>query len=286
MYGLLSQSEPGVVLFAAQSGLLGFWSAAWPYLLMVLGFSVIIFVHELGHFLAAKWAGVRVERFAIGFGREVSGFTWGETRYSFNILPLGGYVKMLGQEDFDDKSNELLFKDDPRSFINKSVSRRMAIVSAGVVMNVLFAKCMEKTSFTIKDDTYQNKKKDTEQFKRTYSYILRDVWFNTFKLCLYLMLPLAILLVLFGIIYFRFRRDVTITEKLSLKKILLIALGISFILCLSINLLADYHAEVLSYLAGTEGFIPFFLVCLSFVMQLFIAFLCYTVFFLLINIIK
>ena len=139
MYGLLSQSEPGVVLFAAQSGLLGFWSAAWPYLLMVLGFSVIIFVHELGHFLAAKWAGVRVERFAIGFGREVSGFTWGETRYSFNILPLGGYVKMLGQEDFDDKSNELLFKDDPRSFINKSVSRRMAIVSAGVVMNVLFA---------------------------------------------------------------------------------------------------------------------------------------------------
>ncbi len=111
----------------------------WPYLVMLLGFSVIVFVHELGHFSVAKWAGVRVDRFAIGFGREIFGFTRGETRYSFNILPLGGYVKMLGQEDFDDKSKELEFKEDPRSFINKPVGRRMAIVSAGVIMNAVFA---------------------------------------------------------------------------------------------------------------------------------------------------
>jgi membrane-associated protease RseP (regulator of RpoE activity) len=106
---------------------------------MLIGFSIIVFVHELGHFAVAKWAGVRVERFAIGFGRELFGFTRGETRYSFNILPLGGYVKMLGQEDFDDKENELMFNDDPRSFVNKPVGHRMAIVSAGVVMNILFA---------------------------------------------------------------------------------------------------------------------------------------------------
>ncbi len=118
---------------------LGVWNAAWPYLLMILGFSVIVFVHELGHFAVAKWAGVRVERFAVGFGRELFGFTRGETRYSFNVLPLGGYVKMLGQEDFDDKSNELRFKDDPRSFTNKPVGPRMAIVSAGVIMNTIFA---------------------------------------------------------------------------------------------------------------------------------------------------
>jgi len=111
----------------------------WPILLILVGFSVIVFVHELGHFAAAKWAGVRVDRFAIGFGRELFGFTRGETRYSFNILPLGGYVKMLGQEDFDDKANELKFKDDPTSFVNKPVGRRMIIVSAGVVMNVVFA---------------------------------------------------------------------------------------------------------------------------------------------------
>ncbi|HRX86889.1 MAG TPA: site-2 protease family protein, partial [Phycisphaerae bacterium] len=98
------------------------------------------FVHELGHFLVAKWAGVRVEQFAIGFFREVVGFTRGETRYSFNLLPLGGYVKMLGQEDFEvDTTGELQYKDDPRSFANKSVGKRMAIVSAGVVMNLLLA---------------------------------------------------------------------------------------------------------------------------------------------------
>jgi membrane-associated protease RseP (regulator of RpoE activity) len=133
--GMAAPARP--LAFAA--ALVNLWNGVWPYLLIVLAFSVIIFVHELGHFAVAKWAGVRVERFAIGFGREIFGFTWGETRYSFNFLPLGGYVKMLGQEDFDDKSQELKFGDDPRSFINKPVGPRMAIVSAGVIMNVLFA---------------------------------------------------------------------------------------------------------------------------------------------------
>lgn len=123
----------------AASSIEAIWSSVWPYLAMIGGFSLIVFVHELGHFAVAKWAGVRVERFAVGFGQELFGFTKGETRYSFNLLPLGGYVKMLGQEDFDDKSEELRFKDDPRSFINKPVGHRMAIVSAGVVMNIIFA---------------------------------------------------------------------------------------------------------------------------------------------------
>ncbi len=112
----------------------------WSYALVLLGFSVVVFVHELGHFLAAKWAGVRVERFAIGFGRELFGFTRGETRYSFNVLPLGGYVKMLGQEDFViDKEGELKVKEDERSFTNKSVGKRMVIVTSGVIMNLVFA---------------------------------------------------------------------------------------------------------------------------------------------------
>ncbi len=137
MLGLLMQFSPAAL--AVWPAVVSIWGAVWPYLVMLLGFSLIIFVHELGHFAVAKWAGVRVDRFAIGFGREIFGFTRGETRYSFNILPLGGYVKMLGQEDFDDKANELKFKDDPSSFVNKPVGRRMAIVSAGVIMNVLFA---------------------------------------------------------------------------------------------------------------------------------------------------
>jgi len=119
--------------------LLTIFGGVWPYVIMLLGFSLIVFVHELGHFAVAKWAGVRVDRFAVGFGRELFGFTKGETRYSFNILPLGGYVKMLGQEDFDDKAKELQFNDNPDSFVNKPVSHRMAIVSAGVIMNTLFA---------------------------------------------------------------------------------------------------------------------------------------------------
>lgn len=125
--------------FALVDAALKLWSAVWPYLVMIGGFSLIVFVHELGHFAVAKWADIRVERFAVGFGRELFGFTRGETRYSFNILPLGGYVKMLGQEDFDDKSNELKFKEDPRSFASKPVGHRMAVVSAGVIMNTILA---------------------------------------------------------------------------------------------------------------------------------------------------
>lgn len=122
------------------SAILEWLSSAWSILLMILGFSVVIFVHELGHFVMAKLAGVRVDKFAIGFGKELLGYTYGETRYSFNILPLGGYVKMLGQEDFEiDKAGEWKVKQDPRAFTNKSVGSRMLIVSAGVVMNLIFA---------------------------------------------------------------------------------------------------------------------------------------------------
>jgi len=121
------------ILAAGLDGLL-------PYLLILVGFSLVIFVHELGHFLVAKLCGVRVEKFALGFGKELLGFTRGETRYAVNALPLGGYVKMLGQEDFTvDKSGEWRVRHDPRSFTHKPVGVRMLIVSAGVTMNLLFA---------------------------------------------------------------------------------------------------------------------------------------------------
>jgi regulator of sigma E protease len=110
------------------------------YVLIFAGFSLVIFFHELGHFIAAKSCGVRVEKFAIGFGRELFGWTKGETRYAFNILPLGGYVRMMGQEDFTvDKTGELRVKSDPRAFSNKPVGQRMLIVSSGVFMNLFFA---------------------------------------------------------------------------------------------------------------------------------------------------
>ncbi len=125
-------------------------STAKNYFLVFVGFSLVIFFHELGHFLAAKALDVRVDKFAVGFGRALFGFTRGETRYAFNVLPLGGYVKMLGQEDFAiDKSGELMVKDDPRAFTHKPVGRRMIIVSAGVIMNLVFSALLFMLVFMI-----------------------------------------------------------------------------------------------------------------------------------------
>ena len=92
----------------------------------------MIFIHELGHFLLAKWNGVKVEKFSIGFGTTIFGFRRGETEYVIAAIPLGGFVKMLGEGPDDETSKST----DPRAYPNKSVGARMAIISAGVIMNV------------------------------------------------------------------------------------------------------------------------------------------------------
>jgi regulator of sigma E protease len=153
-------------------------------LLLIFGFGFVIFWHELGHFLAAKWAGVQVEQFAVGFGqaavawRKGLGFRvggtqkefrrridtyleehgklqrdsesepseeqireaaaalkLGETEYRLNWIPLGGYVKMLGQDDLRPGAEQT----DPRAYNMKPIGKRMVIVSAGVVMNIILA---------------------------------------------------------------------------------------------------------------------------------------------------
>src|ERR1700730_495071 len=103
-----------------------------------LGLSFVVFLHELGHFLAAKSCDVHVTTFSIGFGPAIPGcsFKWGETTYKLALFPLGGYVQMVGQVDGDEGSDGS--EDDPRSFRNKTVGQRMLIISAGVIMNVLF----------------------------------------------------------------------------------------------------------------------------------------------------
>src|SRR5688572_3904955 len=149
-------------------------------LLLIFGFGFVIFFHELGHFLAAKWVGIKVEQFAVGFGHALLAFRkgvgmrigstykeydrrikehlqqkgelkgdpsprqlatasaelgLGETEYRLNWMPLGGYVKMLGQDDL----NPNAVSDDPRAYNRKSIGARMIVVSAGVVMNVILA---------------------------------------------------------------------------------------------------------------------------------------------------
>ncbi|NMC20861.1 MAG: hypothetical protein GYA33_10630 [Thermogutta sp.] len=165
--------------------------ASVQYVLMVVvGLGLIIFVHELGHFLVAKMCGVRCDKFYLGFdffGLKLLRFRWGETEYGIGIVPLGGYVKMLGQEDNPARLREELERAkaggsgpdrleddpqgekkraasgrasdnpspkiesspnvealraalyDPRSYLAKSVPQRMAIISAGVIMNLVFA---------------------------------------------------------------------------------------------------------------------------------------------------
>lgn len=164
--------------------------------MMALGLGAVIFVHELGHFLVAKACGVKCEKFYIGFDmfdfkignitlipRALFKYQWGETEYGIGIVPLGGYVKMLGQDDNPTKAAEerersLLKKEDdasegadgsgknggparkddalatpdeveldPRSYQAKSVPQRMAIISAGVIMNLIFAVIFATTAY-------------------------------------------------------------------------------------------------------------------------------------------
>jgi regulator of sigma E protease len=103
---------------------------------VVLGLGFIIFIHELGHFAAAKWCDVHVNMFSIGFGPAVPfcQYKWGETTYKIGIIPLGGFVQMVGEGDGADGEEA---EDDPRSFRKKSVGQRMLIISAGVIMNII-----------------------------------------------------------------------------------------------------------------------------------------------------
>lgn len=97
--------------------------------LLILG--VIVFVHELGHFTMAKLFGVKVEEFGLGFPPRIIGKRKGETEYSLNWIPLGGFVKIAGEDGEN--------REDPRSFGAKPIWQRAIILSAGVIMNFLLA---------------------------------------------------------------------------------------------------------------------------------------------------
>lgn len=144
--------------------------------LILIGFGLVVFIHELGHFVAAKWAGVRVQAFAIGFGNAIVSYRKGfglrrgssekayneylvrkadgavapdqevsPTEYRLNTLPLGGYVKMLGQDD----AHPDYRSDEPDSYTSVPNWKRMIIISAGVTMNVIAAAILYVIVFTV-----------------------------------------------------------------------------------------------------------------------------------------
>src|SRR5262249_44929988 len=98
---------------------------------VILGFMILI--HEFGHYATAKLLGVRVEQFAIGFGKRLIGFRKGETDYRINAIPLGGYVKMSGENPMDVRTN------DPAEFLSHPRWHRFIIAIAGPSMNILLA---------------------------------------------------------------------------------------------------------------------------------------------------
>lgn len=98
--------------------------------LALMAFGILIMIHELGHFIMAKVNNVKVEEFAIGMGPQIFSIKGKETVYSLKILPIGGYVKMYGEEE------EV---GDPRAFMGKSPLQKISIVAAGAVMNYLLA---------------------------------------------------------------------------------------------------------------------------------------------------
>lgn len=104
----------------------GYFLAAIPV------FGIIIICHELGHFLAAKAFGIRVQEFALGFGPPIGGFNRGETRYNLRLLiPLGGFVRMAGMDD--------AVTDDPRGFNQQKLWKRVLVIAAGPIMNFVLA---------------------------------------------------------------------------------------------------------------------------------------------------
>jgi regulator of sigma E protease len=127
-----------------------------------LGVGAVIFIHELGHFAVAKWCGVKCEKFYIGFGKPLLKFQWGETEYGLGMIPLGGFVKMLGQDDNPSAAAAEMDRArvdqggaaetpvyDPRSYMAKPVWQRMAIISAGVIMNLIFAFVVASVAYAI-----------------------------------------------------------------------------------------------------------------------------------------
>lgn len=108
------------------------FSTIIPFLIAL---GILIFVHELGHFLVAKKSGIRVERFSIGLGPKIIGYQYGETEYCLSWVPFGGYVKVAGMADIGNETAQ----GEPWEYPSKSIPVRMAVIAAGPFMNFAFA---------------------------------------------------------------------------------------------------------------------------------------------------
>jgi regulator of sigma E protease len=113
--------------------LTGYWSLLYQVPIGLIGLSFMVFIHELGHFAVAKWVGVKVHTFSIGFGKKLIKFKRGDTEYALSAIPFGGYVAMAGENPEDGGYG------NSDEFRNKSIPARLAIAVAGPLANLIFA---------------------------------------------------------------------------------------------------------------------------------------------------
>lgn len=104
---------------------------------LILGLSILVGLHELGHLLTAKMFGMRVEKFSIGFPPKIAGFQWGETEYSIGAIPLGGFVKIAGMVDESMDTANLAAEPQPWEFRSKPAWQRLIVMLGGVIVNVI-----------------------------------------------------------------------------------------------------------------------------------------------------
>jgi regulator of sigma E protease len=132
---------------------------------LVILLGLLIFVHELGHFLVAKYYGVRVETFSLGFGKKIFKYKKGDTEYCLSVVPFGGYVKMFG----DEPNTEIPESEKRFAFNHKPVGQRIAVVLAGPLMNFFFAIVLFMTISMVGEETVQPVVGDVPKASQAYA---------------------------------------------------------------------------------------------------------------------
>jgi len=137
---------------------------------LLLGLSILVGLHELGHMLTAKFFGMRVEKFSIGFPPKIAGFQWGETEYSIGAIPLGGFVKISGMVDESMDTAQLASEPQPWEFRAKPAWQRLIVMLGGVIVNVITGIIIFVTLVYSNGETYFSRDQVIENGIVAYEY--------------------------------------------------------------------------------------------------------------------
>ena len=137
---------------------------------LLLGLSILVGLHELGHMLTAKFFGMRVEKFSIGFPPKIAGFQWGETEYSIGAIPLGGFVKISGMVDESMDTAQLASEPQPWEFRAKPAWQRLIVMLGGIIVNVITGIIIFVTLVYSNGETYFSRDQVIENGIVAYEY--------------------------------------------------------------------------------------------------------------------